>query len=96
MLQELLHVKWSEPILIQAHGDYLNAMISFLKYLPDAVGSVIDKMFALLTSLPPTFKAARLNICSSLMRVAKAADKSFIPHLKVLHIPKQLPEENAL
>ncbi|CAA7041201.1 unnamed protein product [Microthlaspi erraticum] len=84
LLQELLYVKWTEPVLIQAHGDYLNAMIPFLKYLPDAVGSVIDKLFALLTSLPPTFKAARLNICSSLMRVAKAADKSFIPHLKGL------------
>ncbi|KAL0858073.1 hypothetical protein Bca101_063227 [Brassica carinata] len=84
LLQELLDVNWTEPVLISAHNDYLNAMVPFFKYLPDAVGSVIDKMFALLTSLPPASKRARLYICSSLTRLAKAADKSFTPHLKGL------------
>uniref|UniRef100_M4FG90 Tryptophan--tRNA ligase, cytoplasmic n=1 Tax=Brassica campestris TaxID=3711 RepID=M4FG90_BRACM len=84
LLQELLNANWTEPLLISAHVDYLNAMFPFLKYLPDTVASVIDKMFALLTSLPPASKRARLYICSSLIRLAKTADKSFTPHLKGL------------
>lgn len=84
LLQELLNANWTEPVLISAHVDYLNAMFPFLKYLPDTVASVIDKMFALLTSLPPASKRARLYICSSLIRLAKTADKSFTPHLKGL------------
>nr|VDD53334.1 unnamed protein product [Brassica oleracea] len=84
LLQELLNANWTEPLLISAHVDYLNAMFPFLKYLPDMVASVIDKMFALLTSLPPASKRARLYICSSLIRLAKTADKSFTPHLKGL------------
>lgn len=83
LLQELLNANWTEPLLISAHVDYLNAMFPFLKYLPDTVASVIDKMFALLTSLPPASKRARLYICSSMIRLAKTADKSFTPHLKV-------------
>ncbi|KAJ0244483.1 hypothetical protein HA466_0191070 [Hirschfeldia incana] len=51
LLQELLNANWTEPVLISAHVDYLNAMVPFLKYFLDVVGSVIDKMFALLTSL---------------------------------------------
>ncbi|CAH8386137.1 unnamed protein product [Eruca vesicaria subsp. sativa] len=82
LLQELLNVNWTEPVIIQAHVDYLNAMIPFVKYFPDALGSFIDKMFALLTSLPPASRRARLYICLSLTRIAKAADKSFTPHLK--------------
>lgn len=31
---------------------YLDAMGPFLKYFPDAAGSVINKLFELLTSLP--------------------------------------------
>ncbi|KAL0691749.1 hypothetical protein Bca4012_091428 [Brassica carinata] len=84
LLQELLNANWTEPLLISAHVDYLNAMFPFLKYLPDTVASVIDKMFALLTSLPPASKRARLYICSSMIRLAKTADKSFTPHLKGL------------
>lgn len=33
-------------------GHYLEALGPFLKYFPDAVGSVINKLFDLLISLP--------------------------------------------
>ena len=37
-------------------GHYLDAMGPFLKYSSDAVGSVINKLFELLTSLPFAIK----------------------------------------
>lgn len=37
-------------------GHYLDAMGPFLKYFPDAVGGVINKLFELLTSLPLIIK----------------------------------------
>ncbi|KAF7805169.1 protein HASTY 1 [Senna tora] len=90
LLQQLLSLKWTEPALVEVLGHYLDAMGPFLKYFPDAVGSVINKLFELLTSLPfiikdtSTFSArhARLQICTSFIRIAKAADKSVLPHMK--------------
>lgn len=84
LFQEILNASFTEPLIISAHVEYLNAMVPIIKSSPDAVGSVIDKMFALLTSLPPASKRARLYTCLSLTRLAKAADKSFTPHLKGL------------
>ncbi|KAJ9180163.1 hypothetical protein P3X46_008441 [Hevea brasiliensis] len=52
LLQQLLSLKWMEPALVEVLGHYLDALGPFLKYFPDAVGSVIDKLFELLTSLP--------------------------------------------
>lgn len=37
---------------MQALGHYLDALGPFLKYFPDAVGGVINKLFELLNSLP--------------------------------------------
>lgn len=37
-------------------GHYLDALGPFLKYFPDAVASVINKLFELLTSLPIAIK----------------------------------------
>ncbi|XP_028770748.1 protein HASTY 1 [Neltuma alba] len=90
LLRQLLSIKWTEPALVEVLGHYLDAMGPFLKYFPDAVGSVINKLFELLTSLPfvikdtSTFSArhARLQICTSFIRIAKAADKSILPHMK--------------
>ncbi|KAI9099189.1 hypothetical protein K1719_024956 [Acacia pycnantha] len=90
LLQQLLSIKWTEPALVEVLGHYLDAMGPFFKYFPDAVGSVINKLFELLTSLPfvikdtSTFSArhARLQICTSFIRIAKAADKSILPHMK--------------
>ncbi|CAH2055065.1 unnamed protein product [Thlaspi arvense] len=90
LLQQLLSLKWNEPELIKVHVHYLDAMGPFLKYFPDAVGNVINKLFELLTSLPhvvkdpatSTSRAARLQICTSFIRIAKAAEKSVLPHMK--------------
>ncbi|GKV07383.1 hypothetical protein SLEP1_g19167 [Rubroshorea leprosula] len=90
LLQQLLSLKWTEPALVEVLGHYLDAMGPFLKYFPDAVGSVINKLFELLTSLPFVVKDpatssaryARLQICTSFIRIAKAADKSILPHMK--------------
>lgn len=62
LLQQLLSLKWTEPALVQVLGHYLDAMGPFLKYFPDAVGSVINKLFELLTSLPLVVKVFYLSI----------------------------------
>ncbi|KAJ0237044.1 Protein HASTY 1 [Hirschfeldia incana] len=90
LLQQLLSLKWNEPELRKVHVHYLEAMSPFLKYFPDAVGNVINKLFELLTSLPhvvkdsatSTSRAARLQICTSFIRIAKAAEKGVLPHMK--------------
>ncbi|XP_071735484.1 protein HASTY 1 isoform X2 [Rutidosis leptorrhynchoides] len=90
LLQQLLSLKWTEPELVEVLGHYLEAMGPFLKYYPDAVGSVINKLFELLTSLPILTKDpstsgaryARLHICTSFVRLAKTANTSLLPHMK--------------
>ena len=123
LLQLLLSLKWTEPAFVEVLGHYLDALGPFLKYFPDAAGSVINKLFELLTSLPFVVKVtiypfivslnsqhitrthismvlkyipayqdpstnnarhARLQICASFIRIAKAADKSVLPHMKVI------------
>ncbi|KAK9137001.1 hypothetical protein Sjap_007595 [Stephania japonica] len=89
-LQQLLSLKWREPALAEELGRYLDAFGPFLKYFPDAVGGVINKLFELLTSLPFNLKDplanrarhARLQICSSFIRIAKTTDKVILPHMK--------------
>ncbi|XP_008455642.1 protein HASTY 1 isoform X1 [Cucumis melo] len=86
LIQQLLSLKWSEPALVIVLAHYLDALGPFLKYFPDAVASVINKLFELLTSLPIAIKdpstRARLQICTSFIRIAKAADRSILPHMK--------------
>ncbi|KAA3487311.1 protein HASTY 1-like isoform X1 [Gossypium australe] len=90
LLRELLSLNWTEPALVEVLGHYLEAMGPFLKYFPNAVASVINKLFELLNSLPFIVKDpstsgarhARLQICTSFIRMAKAADKSILPHMK--------------
>ncbi|KDP23601.1 hypothetical protein JCGZ_23434 [Jatropha curcas] len=90
LLQRLLPLKWTEPALVQVLGHYLDALGPFLKYFPDAAGSVVNKLFELLNSLPfvvkdpatSTARHARLQICTSFIRIAKAADRSILPHMK--------------
>ncbi|CAI0432336.1 unnamed protein product [Linum tenue] len=90
LLQRLLSLNWSEPALVEILGHYLDALGPFMKYYPDAVGGVINKLFELLASLPCVMKDpsmsgarnARLQICTSFIRIAKSADKSILPHMK--------------
>ncbi|TYI46787.1 hypothetical protein E1A91_D13G128800v1 [Gossypium mustelinum] len=90
LLRELLSLNWTEPALVKVLGHYLEAIGPFLKYFPDAVASVINKLFELLNSLPfivkdpstSSARHARLQICTSFIRIAKAADKSILPHMK--------------
>ncbi|XP_050225235.1 protein HASTY 1 [Mercurialis annua] len=90
LLQQLLSLKWTDPALVEVLGHYLDALGPFLKYFPDAVGSIINKLFELLTSLPAAVKDpstnsarhARLQICMSFIRIAKASDRSILPHMK--------------
>lgn len=52
LLQQLLSLQWTEPVLVEVLGHYLDALGPFLKYYPDAVSSVINKLFELLNSMP--------------------------------------------
>ncbi|RVW17456.1 Protein HASTY 1 [Vitis vinifera] len=100
LLQQLLSLKWTEPALVEVLGHYLDALGLFLKYFPEGVGSVINKLFELLTSLPFVVKDpktssaryARLQICTSFVRLAKSAEKSLLPHMKGLRLEQELPE----
>lgn len=56
LLQQLISLKWTEPTMVEVLGHYLDALGPFLRYYPDAVGSVINKLFELLTSLPVMVK----------------------------------------
>ncbi|KAL0429515.1 UNVERIFIED_CONTAM: protein HASTY 1 [Sesamum radiatum] len=90
LLQQLISLKWTEPTLVEVLGHYLDALGPFLRYYPDAVGAVINKLFELLTSLPfmvkdpstSSARRARLQICTSFIRIAKAASESLLPHMK--------------
>ncbi|XP_008799279.2 protein HASTY 1 [Phoenix dactylifera] len=90
LLQQLLSLKWTEPTLAVTLGRYLDAFGPYLKYYPDSVAGVVNKLFELLTSLPLAIKDpssnnarhARLQICTSFIRIARAADKSLLPHMK--------------
>lgn len=90
LLQQLLCLKWTEPTLAVTLGRYLDAFGPYLKYYPDSVAGVVKKLFELLTSLPFALKDpssnsarhARLQICASFIRIARAADKSLLPHMK--------------
>ncbi|KAL0397329.1 UNVERIFIED_CONTAM: protein HASTY 1 [Sesamum calycinum] len=92
LLQQLISLKWTEPTLVEVLGHYLDALGPFLRYYPDAVGAVINKLFELLTSLPfmvkdpstSSARRARLQICTSFIRIAKTASESLLPHMKVL------------
>ncbi|CAA2977914.1 HASTY 1 [Olea europaea subsp. europaea] len=89
LLQHLISLKWTEPELVEVLGHYLDALGPLLRHRPDAIGIVINKLFELLTSLPfmvkdpstSTARHARLQICTSFIRIAKAANESLLPHM---------------
>lgn len=86
VLKQLLSLEWTEPNLAEILGRYLGSLGPYLKHFPDIVYHVIKKLFDLLTSLPIALKEpdrhARLNICASFIRIAKAAEKSLLTHLQ--------------
>lgn len=90
LLQQLLSLTWTEPALAELLGRFLDALGPYLKYFPDSVAAVVKKLFDLLTSLPYMLedpsslgaRHARLQICSSFIRIARAADRSLLTHMK--------------
>ncbi|KAH9318681.1 hypothetical protein KI387_020450, partial [Taxus chinensis] len=94
ILQKLYSLNWTEPPHVEILGRLLDAMGPYLKHFPEAVGGVINKLFDLLNSLPIIQKGhtqdliavsmsrARLQICTSFIRIARAADTSLLPHME--------------
>lgn len=90
LLQQLLRLQWTEPALVEILGHYLVALGPFLMYYQAATGDVINKLFEMLKSLPSvvqdpatsTARHARLQICTSFIRLAKNADNAILPHMK--------------
>ncbi|KAJ6831112.1 protein HASTY 1 [Iris pallida] len=90
LLHQILSLKWTGPALSELQGRYLDALGPYLRYFPDSIADVVNKLFELLRSLPFALKDpsslgarhARLQICSSFIRIARAADKSLLPHMK--------------
>ncbi|CAI5980835.1 unnamed protein product [Closterium sp. NIES-64] len=98
VLQRLLCVQWNDPVLIELHAHLLDALGPFLKHSPPAAALVIPKLFELLSSLPPTplgvepmlrperseDRLPRLQVCTSILRVARSADVALVPMLKAM------------
>lgn len=89
LLQQLLLLKWTEPPLVVLLAHYLDALGPYLKNSPGSITLVVNKLFELLTSLPLMLKDpshvarhARLQVCTSFIRIAKAAHKSLLPLMK--------------
>ncbi|KAL2644482.1 hypothetical protein R1flu_012069 [Riccia fluitans] len=96
MFTRLYNIDWKIPGLVEILGGYLDAMGPFLKHSQAAVPMVIEKLFSMLLSLPSmradqaldaatanSLKAisrARLQVCTSFLRVAKAADTALLPY----------------
>ncbi|CAM6084353.1 unnamed protein product [Calypogeia fissa] len=95
IFERLYRVSWKVPALVELHGQYIDAMGSFLKHAQATfIQLAIDKLFALLESLPVIrmdnqvidtayakgISRARLQVCTSFLRVAKAADSALLPH----------------
>ncbi|GJP38320.1 hypothetical protein CLOM_g22773 [Closterium sp. NIES-68] len=98
VLQRLLCVQWSDPVLIELHSHLLDALGPFLKHSPPAAALVMPKLFELLGALPPTplgvepmlrperseDRLPRLQVCTSILRVARSADVALVPMLKAM------------
>ncbi|XP_074571576.1 protein HASTY 1 [Curcuma longa] len=90
LLQHFLSLRWTEPALAVILCRYLDSLGPYFKYYPDTIASVVNRLFELLTSLPIAIKDpslnntrhARLQICTSFIRIAKAAGRSLLPHMK--------------
>ncbi|KAL0919306.1 hypothetical protein M5K25_011392 [Dendrobium thyrsiflorum] len=89
LLQKLLSQKWTEPPLNVLLAHYLDSLGPYLKIYPDSIAPVVNKLFELLTSLPLTLKDpsniarhARLQVCTSFIRIAKSAHESLLPLMK--------------
>lgn len=66
LLQQLISLNWTEPTMVETLGHYLEALGPFLRYYPDAVGSVVNKLFELLRSLPFMVKVVLFSSLSVL------------------------------
>lgn len=96
LLNTLLFAKSNEPIAVEIHGRLLDAIGPFLRNSPAATLSVVKKMFELLISIPIIPKGigkdsvaiessrARLQVCTSFLRIAMAADKAVSAHMEVI------------
>ncbi|KAG0480429.1 hypothetical protein HPP92_011287 [Vanilla planifolia] len=91
LLQLLLSLKWTKPTLAELLAHYLDALGPYLKFFSDSTVLVVNKLFDLLKSIPLTPKDpsniarhARLQVCSSFIRIAKAADKKPSPTDEVI------------
>ncbi|CAI5979820.1 unnamed protein product [Closterium sp. NIES-65] len=110
VLQRLLCVQWNDPVLIELHAHLLDALGPFLKHSPPAAALVIPKLFELLSSLPPTplgvepmlrperseDRLPRLQVCTSILRVARSADVALVPMLKVRYTAPGIASGDAV
>ncbi|KAL4186249.1 hypothetical protein AMTRI_Chr09g13250 [Amborella trichopoda] len=90
LLRNLISLKWTDPAYVEILGRHLDALGPYLKCFPEAAGEVVKKIFELIMTLPVAskdpstagFRRARLQVCTSFLRIAKAADKSLLSLMK--------------
>jgi exportin-5 len=95
IFERLLRVAFKSPVMVELHGQFIDAMRPFLKHSKGKsyIEFAINKLFALLESLPILrmdevsditygrgISRARLQVCTSFLRVAKGADCALLPH----------------
>jgi exportin-5 len=92
VLQHLLVVEWRGAVLVELHTRHFDAMGPYFRHAIFAIPHVVEKLFKLLTSLPVTREygdtekdnmRARLQVCTSFLRLARAGDVAMVPHMKV-------------
>ncbi|XP_024536193.1 protein HASTY 1, partial [Selaginella moellendorffii] len=91
LLQRLLTVHWSEPELVEIHAKCFDALVPYIKNVPTAVPTVIQKLFQLLVTVPVVSKEAsstnskaRFQVCTSFLRIAKLAGPALFPHMQIV------------
>ncbi|KAJ7533943.1 hypothetical protein O6H91_13G072100 [Diphasiastrum complanatum] len=91
LIQRLLSVEWKEPPLVELLGRHFDAIGPYLRFSPAAVPLVIQKIFILLTSVPLEKNSAalastrtRLQVCTSFLRIARAAGPTLLPHMQAM------------
>ncbi|KAJ7533944.1 hypothetical protein O6H91_13G072100 [Diphasiastrum complanatum] len=87
----IMEVEWKEPPLVELLGRHFDAIGPYLRFSPAAVPLVIQKIFILLTSVPLEKNSAalastrtRLQVCTSFLRIARAAGPTLLPHMQAM------------
>eukprot|EP00850_Spirogloea_muscicola_P004145 SM000017S02885 [mRNA] locus=s17:974268:981897:+ [translate_table: standard] len=94
MLQMVLAVNWQDPQHIEMQGRLLDSFRPHLRHKPQAALVVVQKLFSFLFALSALKQAndfitadlailhARVQVCTSILRIARIAGAVLVPHIQ--------------